>query len=508
LEKSALKKSLPGRVFISYRREDTAWPAGRVYEVLVENFLPDLVFKDVDTIKPGEDYVERIIGAVRSCDVLLALIGRQWLTITDESGHRRLDSPEDLVRLEIETALESGSRVIPILVDGARLPRRDELPATLAPLLRRNAFEISAQRFEAKRLISIVEHAAGAAAKARVLTADADGSRSGIKWNASQPVGSAPDDTHFRMIADRILDGVVVPFLGDGVNLCERPDSVSWQVGGYPPSTPEVAVQLATDVGYPFQDRTDLLRVSQYVDEMLGRGPLYELLHGVFDADYAPTPIHRLLASLPSLIRAHASTKRRSFPLIVTTNYDDVLERAFKDAGEEYDLVTYIADGSEGGKFLHTRPEGDARVISQPNNYAELRFDERPVIAKIHGSVVRQTEDHDSYVITENHYIDYLSRNDVAQLIPVSLAAKMKTSQVLFLGYSLRDWNMRVILHRLWGSQWWGRYSWAIQPYPDGVDERSWARRNVKLLHAGLREYIELLGAALISASTRSGERS
>jgi hypothetical protein len=495
-----MKKSLPGRVFISYRREDTAWPAGRVYEALVENFLPDLVFKDVDTIKPGEDYVERIIGAVRSSDVLLALIGRQWLTITDESGQRRLDSPQDLVRLEIETALESGSRVIPILVDGARLPRRDELPATLAPLVRRNAFEISPQRFETKRLISIVEYAAGAAAKARVLTADADGSRSGIEWNASRPVGFAQDDAHFRMVADRILDGAVVPFLGEGVNLCGRPDAVSWRGGGYPPSLPEVAAHLAADVDYPFQDRTDLLRVSQYVDTMLGLAPLYQLLHDVFDAVYAPTPVHRLLASLPALIRAHASTERKSFPLIITTNYDDALERAFKDAKEEYDLVTYIADGEEQGRFLHTRPDGDARVISQPISYSELRFDERPVIAKIHGSVERQAEDHDSYVITENHYIDYLSRTDIPQLIPATLATKMKTSHFLFLGYSLRDWNMRVILQRLWGGgQWWGRSSWAIQPSPDYIDERSWSRRNVELLDAGLQEYIDVLGAALIS---------
>ena len=153
---SALNESLPGRIFISYRRQETAWPAGRLYDVLVEHFPAEQVFKDVDNIEPGEDFVERITAAVSSCDVLLALIGPQWLTITDENGQRRLDNPGDYVRLEIETALTRKIRVIPILVDDARMPRADELPATLAPLVRRNAVEINPLTFDTKRLIATV----------------------------------------------------------------------------------------------------------------------------------------------------------------------------------------------------------------------------------------------------------------------------------------------------------------------------------------------------------------
>jgi hypothetical protein len=154
---SALNDSLPGRIFISYRRQETAWPAGRLYDVLVEHFPAEQVFKDVDNIEPGEDFVERITAAVGSCDVLLALIGREWLTMTDENGQRRLDNPEDYVRLEIETALTRKIRVIPILVDEARIPRANELPATLAPLVRRNAVEINPITFDTKRLIATVQ---------------------------------------------------------------------------------------------------------------------------------------------------------------------------------------------------------------------------------------------------------------------------------------------------------------------------------------------------------------
>jgi len=151
-----LNESLPGRIFISYRRQETAWPARELYDLLVKHFAADQVFKDVDNIDPGDDFVERVTAAVGSCDVLLVLIGPRWLTISDENGHRRLDNPEDYVRLEIETALTRKIRVIPILVDEARIPHANELPPTLAPLVRRNAVEINPITFDTKRLMATV----------------------------------------------------------------------------------------------------------------------------------------------------------------------------------------------------------------------------------------------------------------------------------------------------------------------------------------------------------------
>jgi len=117
-----------GRVFISYRREETAYPAGWMYDRLADQYGDGQVFKDVDSIELGDDFVQVINRAVGSCDVLLAVIGGRWLTIADEHGRRRLDDPHDFVRLEIETALTRNVRVIPILIDGARMPRADELP--------------------------------------------------------------------------------------------------------------------------------------------------------------------------------------------------------------------------------------------------------------------------------------------------------------------------------------------------------------------------------------------
>lgn len=109
-------------IFISYRRADSDYPAGWLFERLAEHFGRARVFKDVDSLQPGDDFAEVITTAVSSCSALVAVIGERWLTITDEYGRRRLDNPEDFVRLEIEAALTRGVRVIPVLVNGAGMP--------------------------------------------------------------------------------------------------------------------------------------------------------------------------------------------------------------------------------------------------------------------------------------------------------------------------------------------------------------------------------------------------
>jgi TIR domain/NACHT domain len=153
----------PGRIFISYRREDTAYPAGWLFDRLADRYGAGQVFKDVDSIELGDNFVAVITGAVGSCDVLLALIGPQWLTIADDQGRRRLDSPDDFVRLEIEAALTRRVLVIPILVDGAKMPPAEELPDRLAELVRRQALELSPARFasDTSRLLRVLDKTLG-----------------------------------------------------------------------------------------------------------------------------------------------------------------------------------------------------------------------------------------------------------------------------------------------------------------------------------------------------------
>lgn len=136
------------RVFLSYRRQDMPGYAGRLYDDLVEHLGRDGVFWDIDTIRPGSDFTNVIHDALDRCDVLLALIGPNWLSVTGEDGRRRLDDPDDFVRREVGAALERGVPVLPVLVHRADMPAADELPAPLADLARRQAFDLSDRRWD------------------------------------------------------------------------------------------------------------------------------------------------------------------------------------------------------------------------------------------------------------------------------------------------------------------------------------------------------------------------
>jgi hypothetical protein len=236
--------------------------------------------------------------------------------------------------------------------------------------------------------------------------------------------------------------------------------------------------------------------VSQYITLTVGAWPLYEELRRLFDGDYPPTLLHRFLAEIPAILRRQGAP--RPYQLIVTTNYDDVLERAFHEANEPFDLVTYGAEGQQRGKFTHHPHQGRPTTILEPNIYHDLTTEQRTVILKIHGAVNRADETRDSYVITEDHYIDYLARTDVSKLFPVTLVEKLRRSHCLFLGYSLRDWNLRVILNRIWGDETLRSKSWAIQLNPDPVDEGLWNSRDVLILDVPLEEYVERVRDALL----------
>src|SRR5437763_294213 len=161
------------KLFINYRREDTAPYAGRLYDRLTAHFSQDQVFMDIDQIEPGEDFVEVINRKVGSCDIAIVAIGPNWLRATDVSGKRRLDDEEDFVRMEIVAVLQRKIRVIPVLVGGARMPGRHDLPEALAPLSRRNAIELSETRFHAdvNRLIEAIEKSFAAAEREAELSA-------------------------------------------------------------------------------------------------------------------------------------------------------------------------------------------------------------------------------------------------------------------------------------------------------------------------------------------------
>lgn len=229
------------KVFISYRRDDSAGHAGRVHDRLEREFGRDLVFMDVDAIPLGVNFVRVLREEVGKCEVLLAIIGAHWLEARDETGNRRLDNPNDFVRIEIGSALQRDIPVIPILLDGARLPGAAQLPGDLAELVQRNALDVRHASFHADmdklirtlHLMRSESDPVGIPASATVAT-DAGGARSpsggrpaSAETGASarpkakgptaeaaasplRPTGLKGSDSHLRAELIQLVAGIVV----------------------------------------------------------------------------------------------------------------------------------------------------------------------------------------------------------------------------------------------------------------------------------------------------------
>jgi DNA-binding SARP family transcriptional activator len=284
------------------------------------------------------------------------------------------------------------------------------------------------------------------------------------------PAPQAPQD-RLDDVVETLLAGRLVPVLGADVV--------------------ELTTRLAERFEYP-SNGDALPRVAQYIAVMKGSGPLYDELHALLDTDLSPTPVHRFFAALPPLLRERGVPHQ----LIVTTSYDLALERAFLDAGEQFDVVSYLAAGRNRGKFCHLAPDGSGTLIEVPNTYAtELSLERRTIILKLHGQVGKSPNEREweSFVVTEDDYIEYLAQSEVASVVPVALGAKLRRSHFLFLGYTMADWNLRLLLHRLWGDQPLSYRSWAVQPEPMPLEREFWRRRDVDVLEIPLERYVDAL---------------
>jgi hypothetical protein len=471
-------------VFVSYKSADAPGHALLLHDRLTRRFGPN-VFLDVDALSAGIDWRKEIKARESACGVVLVLIGARWLALLKESTQRAVVEPsDDVARQEVEFALASPDiEVVPVLVDDAKMPSRHELPRSLQALADRQAVQLRLPSYEqdVERLIAHLEKLA----------------ESGRRDAPSGPTvapepAPGPHAPHHERVASLLRGaGHVVVILGPGVNAGCDPL----------PSDKGLAVQLAHRFAYePESPHPRLAEVAQWVETALGRPDLNLSVIENLAVEFQPTAVHRFLAEFPSMVEALGRPKRHL--LILTTNYDTALERAFKGRGEPYDLAVYAASS---GRFTHAAwTDGDAQPILEPNRYHAFPIGDdleltRSVIVKIHGAVDSPQLDYggeDDYVITEDNYIDYLSGSSIEQIVPFQILQKLRSSHCLFLGYSMRDWNLRVFRKRVWRQR-IRAVSWAVEEEPDEFERVLWNECGVEVIHQPLHEYIRALSAAL-----------
>jgi hypothetical protein len=316
-----------------------------------------------------------------------------------------------------------------------------------------------------------------------------------------------PIEPAYSQIIDALVDGRLVPFLGAGVHRCNRAADYTKDLADprFVPDGKELANALIQDYWHVVKEHDDLSRVSQFVMNEVGDGALYQNLRQIFNKAIPATPIHDFLAT--AWPRARAAHYVPDHPLIMTTNYDCAMEETFEKNGQPCDVVYYKADGPNRGRFFHM-PHGsvDRSIpILDPDNYTDVSFKDGPVVLKLHGALERLTEAAakespdkiDSFVIAEDHYLAYLTGQNVKDLLPVTIRERLTRCHFLFLGYGLRDWNLRVMMHQIATKRLRQFYSWAIQRKVDPLDERIWRERKVHLLDVDLLVFVKGLEITL-----------
>jgi DNA-binding SARP family transcriptional activator len=282
---------------------------------------------------------------------------------------------------------------------------------------------------------------------------------------------TAPSD-HYAEVLRALATGRVVPVLGTGIGAGLGPDDLAKLLG----ERFDCAGEHVRGLPY----------ISQYVAARNGVGPLWDELHQALDRDFEPGAVHTWLASLPSLLRERGLP----YQLIVTAGFDSAVERAFADAGEELDVVSYLAGGRDRGRFLHVRPDGTAAVVQEPNTYVGLSLERRTVLLRIHGQVDRTPErERESFAVSEDDHIDYLTGVESTGTVPVTLAARLRRNHLLFLGYAVHDWSLRVFLRRVWGHDRLAYRSWAVQAAAEPVARDLWRERGVEVYELELDAY-------------------
>jgi len=288
----------------------------------------------------------------------------------------------------------------------------------------------------------------------------------------------------YRLIYESINQGLVIPFLGAGASLNRDPlpagDDNENKV--FVPTATELANYLARKSEFPAEETIDLAKVAQYYSLIGGRAPLYRELHSIFNRDFPLSPLHTFLASINHPL------------LIITTNYDDLIERAFLKQGREFDVVVHITDPSIGDRVMWLEHGSKSPIEISPNKL-DIDLKTVTVIYKMHGAIDRQSPDRDQYVITEDDYIDFLVRMTKNKAIPAIFAEPFQASHFLFLGYSLRDWNLRVILNRIQSElrRPLDVTSWGIQYKPSLMERKFWQRRGVEVYDLFLNEFVQEL---------------
>jgi hypothetical protein len=483
----------PLKIFINYRHEDVPFAAMMLYRELRQRFGSENIFFDEGTLRPGMRFPEEIRSHLTDdAGAFISVIGSKWMPTM--IGHRQRGDL-DYVAKEIELALQNKWTVIPVLVDNSGLPDPLQLPPAIRTLPNCQAARLRQMNLDDD--VEVLSARLNEIREGRKDEIHEDGTGKVEQQSAAidPPPVPAADDEHYQMLVDE-ADNLVI-FLGAGANSDDHEGPFQEGAAMLPDDT-DLAQYLAAKIRLESGQR-DLAEVAQHVRMIRGEPNVFRWVKQVVGVDSEPGPVHRYLARLPKHLEELGLPKR--YPMIVTPKLDLALERAFQEEGEPYDVAVYMAPGTEyEGRFVHLPWDGNPQPIIKPNEYTDFPivtdYGElmRTVIVRISGAVDDPEKGYhwkSNFVITEDHYIDYLGGRPAAEVVPTQILAKLRQASCLFLGYKMADWRLRVFLHWIWqGGRLSGATYWAVERDPDVLEQQFWQRSGVRLYKCRLTDYV------------------
>lgn len=494
--------------FISYTKADRQWAEWIAWTLEAADYTTMIQAWDFG---PGTNFVLKMNDAVRSCKQMVMVLSKDYLRsgfASSEWAAGFADDPEGARKRLLPVRVgETGSHpllkalVYADLVGVTETEARQRLLDALQPRLKpRQAPAFPGQG---------PSPAAGSRPPRPAFPGDSPGSPSlntdeprsdGDAAEAAaklfqsvvgRPVAEAPEN-HYAEAAQLLTSGKLVPFLGLGVHF--ELDDNAWGKKWSPnseffPSPREYGNYLAEFLGENerVESGMELARVYQFLEET--RGPVFvkSAVHRLYNRDYPAKAAHAFFASLNSVIRA--SGRGKPVPLIVTANLDDVLEETFKAVNEPFSVVSYISTGSDKGSLLFRSSQGEVQVLKTAARVKKAATGDATMILKLHGGVDRSDPERESMVLTENDVVSYFSSPAALELIPALLNARTGNARFLFLGYSLRDWDIRFLLDRIWSMQ-RQDMSWAVLYGTSPVTKTLWGKRGVEILDMAIEGYL------------------
>jgi hypothetical protein len=282
------------------------------------------------------------------------------------------------------------------------------------------------------------------------------------------------DGPPYPYIWKKLKAGQVIPFIGAGASIGTRPDGTQWHSEGcsFLPKASELAEYLAATMDLPDEAPKELMAVAEYFNSRAGADALTEELEAIFAREYPVPPLHSELAGFDAPL------------LFVTSNYDDLIERALGE--RRYHLVVH-RPVDQAQMVVWRPPDEETRLVHGDD--LDVDPEEETIVYKIHGTAHRQGQYEPGYLITEGHYLQFLGRMTEDDLVPPAIGEAFSKRHFLFLGYGLRDWNVRIILRQL-HSSFSGRASWWIDPYASRLDDEFWRRQGIFLFRVTNEQFV------------------